>query len=323
MKAQLPVLPKCLLITAARNEERHIERAIASMIAQTAPPAKWVIVDDGSTDRTADIVDRYAARYKWMERLDMPGHRKRNFAAKAHCFNTAWKSAGAVAYEIVGNVDADVSFEPEYIEFLLRKFIEMPKLGVAGTPFREDEGYDSSRDSFQGEYHVAGACQLFRQDCLADVGGYVHNASGGIDWIAVTTARMKGWETRSFHEKYFLHHRPLGMAERGRLASLFSYGEKDYYLGGSITWELFRVSYRMAKPPLVIGGIAIGLGYLSAAVRRMNKPVSTELMNFHRREQMKKLRAILKSLARMQKVDNFTLLAGSGIASKGRPSGDD
>ena len=186
---------------------------------------------------------------------------------------------------------------------MLRKFSEDPKLGVAGTPFTEDGGYDTARDSFEGENHVAGGCQLFRRRCFEDVGGYIANPGGGVDWIAVTTARMKGWKTRSFPEKRFHHYRTLGTAGRSRVAASFSYGEKDYYLGGSPLWQLFRVAYRATKQPL--DGAALLTGYCWAAVRRIQRPVSRELMRFHRREQMKKLRNIFSSLLKFRKINNF------------------
>jgi hypothetical protein len=146
---------------------------------------------------------------------------------------------------------------------------------------------------------------MFRRRCFDEVGGYVPNKAGGIDWIAVTTARMKGWTTRSFRERWFFHHRSLGTAERGKLASAFSYGEKDYYLGNSPVWQLFRISYQLTLRPYCLVGGAVALGYLSAALRRIARPVSPELMAFHRREQMEKLRTILKSLLRFKRLDNF------------------
>ena len=174
---------------------------------------------------------------------------------------------------------------------------------MAGTPFIEDGGYDTARDSFEGENHVAGGCQLFRRQCFEEVGGYIPNPAGGIDWIAVTTARMKGWKTRSFPEKRFHHYRTLGTAGRSRAAASFSYGEKDYYLGGSPLWQLFRVAYRATKQPL--DGAALLAGYCWAAARRMKRPVSRELMRFHRREQMKKLRTIFSALLKFRKINNF------------------
>jgi len=310
-------VPRFVMITPARNEESNLERTILSMVAQTAHPLKWVIVNDGSTDSTPAIIDRFAAAHAWIERLDMPSHRDRSFAAKAHCVNAAWRSLAALDFEVIGNLDADVTFEPDYLEFLLQKFVDISDLGVAGTPLRAEGGYDTAKDSFEGENYVAGPCQLFRRKCLEDVGGYVPNKAGGVDWIAVTTARMKGWKTRSFPEKRYFHHRSFGTAERGPLAALYSYGEKDYYLGGSPVWEFFRVGYRMAKPPRLFGGLALGLGFLSAAIRRVPRPVSHELMRFHRHEQIQKLKAIMGTLARFRKVDSFSVMTQRDRAAKG------
>ena len=235
-----------------------------------------------------------------------PQHLYRNFAGKVRAFNAGLERIRSVDFDVIGNLDGDLSFEPDYLEFLMQRFSEDPKLGVAGTPFTEDGGYDSARDSFEGENHVAGGCQLFRRRCFEQIGGYTPNPAGGVDWIAVTTARMKGWRTRSFPEKRFHHYRTLGTAERSSVAASFSYGEKDYYLGGSPVWELFRVIYRMTKQP--IDGLGLLSGYCWAAMRQIKRPVSGELMRFHRREQMKKLKTILRSLLRFKKVDNFSLL---------------
>jgi len=301
-----PPLPY-LLITPARNEEAFIEKTIGSVISQTVLPQRWVIVNDGSTDGTGQIARRYAALHDWIEVVDMPEHRDRSFAAKVHCFNAGYANVKALDHEVVGNLDADISFERDHLEFLLQRFAEDSKLGVAGTIFKE-EGYSSETDSFEGESHVSGQCQLFRRQCFEDIGGYVPHKAGGIDWIAVTTARMRGWKTRSFREKSFFHYRHLGTAERSKLASSFSYGEKDYYLGNHPVWELFRVAYRMSKRPYLVDGLALGLGYASAGVRRIDRAVSDELMRFHRREEMRKLKAILKSVLAFKRVDNFRVM---------------
>lgn len=287
------------------------------MVAQTVPPLKWVIVNDGSTDGTAAIIDRYRTKYDWIERIDMPARRDRSFAAKANCFNTACKQVADLPYQVIGNVDADITFDPDYLEFILTRFAEDAELGVAGTPLLAEGGYDTAKDSFEGEHYVAGPFQVFRRVCLEDVGGYVPNKAGGVDWIAVTTARMKGWKTRSFREKRYFHHRNFGTADRSPLSALYSYGEKDYYLGGSPIWQICRVAYRIAKPPLVLGGLALGIGFLSAAVRRIPRPVSEDLMRFHRSEQKKKLYAILRSFLRLKKVDNFSVLTTNQRLPKG------
>jgi glycosyltransferase involved in cell wall biosynthesis len=300
---------KYVLITPAHNEEPFIEKTLASMVAQTILPELWVIVDDGSTDRTAEIVERYAARCPWIDLVRRPQRIDRSFAGKVCAFNSGLEQARSLEFDVIGNLDADLSFDPEYLEFLIGKFAEDPRLGVAGTPFTEDGGYDSARDSFEGENHVAGGCQLFRRRCFEDVGGYIPNPLGGIDWIAVTTARMKGWRTRSFPQKRFHHHRTLGTAGKSGVAASFLYGEKDYCLGGSPVWQLFRVAYRATKRP--IDGLALLSGYCWAAIKRMERPVSAELMRFHRREQLKKLSAILRALVKFRKVNSFHLLTDS------------
>ena len=295
---------KYVLISPARNEETNIRKTLDSVCAQTLLPVRYVIVDDGSTDATATIVREYAARHPWIELVQRPRNLERSFAGKVHAFNAGWARVKDIEFEVVGNLDADLSFDADYLAFLMSKFEEDHRLGVGGTPFIEN-GYDSARDSFEGQNHVAGGCQLFRRQCYEDIGGYKPNRAGGVDWVAVTTARMKGWRTRSFAEKRFHHYRPLGTAERGVLASAFSYGEKDYYLGNSPIWQIFRFGYRLVKPPLLLGGLALLAGYLWAVIRRIDRAVSPDLMRFHRREQMAKLKVILRSVLRFKKPDAF------------------
>jgi len=306
-KAQSP--PPYVLITPARNEEAFIEKTIESVIHQTYLPLKWVIVNDGSTDGMASRIEPYLPKYDWIELVNLPVRKERNFAAKVYAFNAGQDMVKDLNYEVIGNLDSDVTLDPDHFEFLLGKFAEDPKLGVAGTVFREESGYNSETDSLEGQLHVSGQCQLFRRNCFTDIGGYFANKAGGIDWIAVTTARMMGWKTRSYREKSFFHYRHLGTAERSVFAAAFSYGEKDYYLGGHPLWELFRVAFRMVKKPYILEGVALGLGYGWAAVRRLHRPISKELMAFHRKEQMRKLKVILKNKLMLKPVDKFTLLS--------------
>jgi glycosyltransferase involved in cell wall biosynthesis len=302
-------LPIYVLVTPSRNEASFIEKTLESVVRQTVLPAKWVIVNDGSTDETGTVAAKYAEKYRWIEVVCLPVRRERNFAAKVNAFNAGQERVKDLNYELIGNLDSDVSLEEDHFEFLLLKFKDDARLGVAGTVFKEESGYNSETDSSEGQLHVSGQCQLFRRQCFEEIGGYFANKAGGIDWIAVTTARMKGWKTRSFREKSFFHHRHLGRAERSVFAAAFSYGEKDYYLGGHPIWELFRVGFRMLKRPYFIEGFALGLGYGWAAVRRLRRPISKELMAFHRREQMRKLKAIFRSILTFKPIDKFQLLS--------------
>lgn len=294
-----------VLITPCRNEARLLEETIKSVVQQTVLPLRWVIVNDGSTDATAEIVEKYAARHNWIELVNRPIRKDRNFAAKVHAFNEGFERVKDLKFELVGNLDADISFGPDHFEFLLNKFMENPALGVAGTAYTQDGGWDSTRDSFEGEASVHGACQLFRYQCFVEIGGYCPNRLGGIDWIAVTTARMKGWETRNYPDRRYHHPRVMGTAEKGPLGAAFDYGKKDYFLGGSPLWQLFRVAYRMTKRPILFGGIALLFGYCAAAVCRVERPVSRDLVRFHRSEQMTKLRMIFSSIIKMRRVQAY------------------
>jgi glycosyltransferase involved in cell wall biosynthesis len=300
---------KYVLITSARNEESYIGKTLDSVVAQTLLPEHWVIIDDGSTDRTAEIVEEYVTRFPWISLIRRANRPNRNFAGKADAVNSGFKFLETAKFDVVGNVDADISFGPDLMEFLMQQFSAEPRLGVAGAPYLEGD-FDSARDSFEGENFVAGQLQLFRRGCFEEIGGYPRSRAGGIDWIAVMTARMKGWKTRSFAEKRFVHHRLMSTAERGLLAAYFSYGQKDYYLGGSPLWEIFRVGFRAMKKPYLIGALAVLCGYCQAALSRADRPVSVELMRFHRHNQLKKLRNIFQSLLHFKKVDNFHLEAG-------------
>lgn len=294
------------MITPARNEESFIEGTIKSVISQTLLPQKWIIVSDASTDNTDNIVKEYADKYDWIELVRMPEERDRSFAAKVSCFNTAYQKIAFLDFDVIGNLDADITFDSDYMVYLIEKFIADENLGVAGTPFIED-GYDSTQDSFEGEKHVAGGCQLFRRKCFKDIGGYKPIKGGGIDWVAVTTARMKGWNTKSFNEKYFFHHRTLGTSGQSNLAAMYDYGKKDWFLGGHPLWQFFRVFYRIFKKPYFFGGLFLFAGYFSGMLSFKARPISKELIVFHRKEQMKKLKLIVKSLVSSKKNNKFDL----------------
>lgn len=279
-----------VLITPARNEAQYIERTLASVVAQTVTPLKWVVVSDGSTDGTDDIVRRYAAEHRWIELVRMPERHERHFAGKVHAFNAGYARVRDLAYDVIGSLDADISFGDDYFAFLLDKLATDRELGVVGTPFKGRSTYDYR---FVSRQHVSGACQLFRRSCFEDIGGYVPVRTGGIDHIAVLTARMKGWRTRTFTERACLHHRELGSAQHSPLGTKFRDGVLDYLLGGHPLWELFRTVYQATRRPWLIGGLTLLAGYTSAMVRRLERPVSPELVAFRRKEQMQRLRTFL------------------------------
>jgi biofilm PGA synthesis N-glycosyltransferase PgaC len=285
-------LPKYVLITPARNEADFIELTVKSVVAQKVPPAKWVIVNDGSTDGTEEIVKAYASVYPWIELVQMPQRSERHFAGKAFAVNAGYQRVADLRFDVIGNLDADVSFEPDYFEFLLKCFSENPKLGVGGTAFQE--GGLSYDYEFVGIEHVSGMCQMFRRECFESIGGYAAIHSGGIDLIAVLSARVKGWETRTFLERKFVHHRTQGGALHTGLLGRWYMGRKDYLLGNHPVWELFRAVYQMRYKPYLIGGLLILASYLWNSLRGIERTIPDELMTLRQGDQLKRLKSGLQ-----------------------------
>jgi biofilm PGA synthesis N-glycosyltransferase PgaC len=281
------------LVTPARNEAQFIELTIKSVLSQTVRPVRWVIVSDGSTDGTDGIVAKYMSDNPWIELVQMPQRRERHFAGKVHAFNAGYARLSELDYDVIGNLDADITFDEGYFEFLLQKFAENPRLGVGGTPFQDESvQYDYRIVSAQ---HVSGACQLFRRDCFKEIGGYLPSKAGGVDLLAVTTARMKGWETQAFLEKRSIHHRKMGSAKHGTLQSAFDGGRVDYLLGCDPLWLLGRSTYRLVTSrPIVLNGSLCLAGYLWAIVTRQEKVAPPDLVRFRRREERGRLLSLFK-----------------------------
>jgi glycosyltransferase involved in cell wall biosynthesis len=284
-----------VLITPARNEEAFIGGAIKSVANQTVLPVKWVIVSDGSTDKTDEIVQAAAMEHSWIELVRTPERTERHFAGKVHAFNAGHDRVRNLDFDILVSMDADITFESDYFEFLLKQFVNDAGLGLAGTPFREEDGrqYDFR---FTRTDNVSGACHLFRKECYYSIGGYQPLKGGGIDVVAVVSARMKGWKTRTFTEKHCIHHRKMRSARASynrRLSGIFRSGYHDYTMGVHPLWQFMRFFYQIFKKPFFLSGFLLVAGYGWAVVTRAPIPVSKEFVAFRRKEQMRWLGEII------------------------------
>jgi GT2 family glycosyltransferase len=248
-------------------------------------------VSDGSTDGTDEIVARYSAEHPWIELVRMPERRERDFAGKVRAFNAGFARLAECEYEVIGNLDADVSFGEGHFRNLVGKIPQDPELGVVGAPFREGSLQYDYR--FTNIENVWGGCQLFRKECFEDIGGYMPLPGGCIDHIAVTTARMKGWKTRTFTESVCIHHREMGTAQHGAIKARFRTGAKDYLVGNHPAWQAFRTLYQMTQRPFLVGGLALASGYFWSMIRNVKRPVSDDLVAFIRREQIQRLGRLL------------------------------
>jgi glycosyltransferase involved in cell wall biosynthesis len=302
-------LPEYVLVTPARNEAQFIELTIKSVVAQTARPVRWVIVSDGSTDGTDDVVAGYVAKHPWMELVRMPERQDRNFAGKVFAFNAGYARVTDAAFEVVGNLDADISFDDDYLAFLLSKFAANPRLGVAGTPYREENAMHDER--YKSPHHVSGACQMFRRQCFEEIGGYPSVRSGGIDLIALLRAQAKGWETRRFDERACFHHRHVGSGDHaGTYRRLLSRGRKDFVLGSHPGFEVFRSIHQMTTRPYVVGGALMLVGYFWALLCRVERTMPDDLIALRRDDQIRRLKDVtLRTLGRLREAGRPTTSA--------------
>lgn len=295
-----------VLITPARNEAPHLEGLIQSVVAQTVRPVRWVIVSDGSTDGTDEVVSSFARQHPWIQLMRLERDSERSFSGKARAVNAGYESLRELPFDLVGNLDADITLPPDFYEFLMSKFLDMPELGVAGTPFLENaerptaHSYDHALANL---HHVSGACQVFRRHCFEEIGGYTPLRRGGIDWVAVTAARLRGWTTRTFIERTCTHHRAMGTADRNQIQARFRHGQEDYEVGSHPLWHLARCLFQMRRPPVVVGGVSLMCGYTWAWLRHQPSPIPRELREFHRNEQRARLRALLSGRSVVGRAD--------------------
>jgi len=286
-------MPGYVIITPAHNEDALIGRTAESMAAQTIPPLKWVVVNDASTDRTREVVESYAARYPFIELVNLDRAAGRHFGNKVGAFNAGFERVKELGYDFIGNLDADISFGPVYFENILQQFRADPKLGLAGgmvhtTVNGEFVSQEVALDS------VAGAVQLFRRKCFEQVGGYRPMPNGGIDAVAEIAARMHGWTTRTFAEFPVQEHRMTGSATSRPLTFRVKEGRRMHSLGYSPLFFCVRCLYRIKEKPVVVGSIAALYGYLASLFSRNPRAVSPEVVQFLRREQHGKLKRLLR-----------------------------
>jgi glycosyltransferase involved in cell wall biosynthesis len=283
---------KYVLITAAKNEESYIEKTIQSVINQTIKPERWIIVSDGSTDQTNDIVEQYKNKYKFIDLIALPPNKERNFSSKVNALNKALKKFDGMEYDFIGNLDADVTLSKSYYEDVFRTFQTNPKLGVAGGIILDCVG-DKVYPQNISLNTVAGAIQVFRKECFEKIGYYTPFKYGGEDAFMETMARMMGWNVQTFAELKVHHHRPTGTGMGSLSKANFRSGKMFYTLGYSPVFLLVRCFYRIFDKPVLIGSILNILGYFSAFIEKEKCPAGDAFINFVRSEQRERLRSLL------------------------------
>lgn len=279
---------KYALISAARNEAAFIEQTILSVVNQTIRPVCYVIVSDGSTDGTDDIVMRYAKQHSWIKLMRNDGDQQRNFGSKAKAVMAGYKQLINADFDFVGNLDADITFEADYYANILQMFEKNPRLGLAGG-IRYDKCDGEFKRVYAAENSVGGPYQLFRRECFEAIGGYMNLSCGGIDAVAETMARMHGWEVAAYEQFIVHHHRCTGTANRSLFEASFRAGQRDYMIGYHPLFELARCLRRIFRFHSVRYYLVLLVGYFWSAVQRKERPVPQQFVKFIQREQLTRL----------------------------------
>lgn len=282
-----------ILITAARNEDAYIEKTIQSVISQSILPKRWIIVSDGSTDRTDEIVANYAASHNFIQLEKVDANSERNFASKVKAIKLGYEQVRNIQFDFIGNLDADVTFEPDYYEIILSKFIQNPKLGIAGGTFFDKHGNKFERQFISRSVNVCGPTQTFRRDCFEEMGGYTPFEIGGEDIFADLQARMHGWEVKSFPDVKVFHHRRTGTERRHILSYRFHQGVMEYSFGSHLVFEVAKCFLRIFEKPYIVGSFCRISGYSWAYFRGFKRVIPNDAVQYLRHEQLYRLRQVV------------------------------
>ncbi len=283
-----PAAEYCLM-TAAYNEEENIARTIDSVLSQTLLPKRWVIVSDGSVDRTDEIVNAYADKHDFIRFLRMQRAPGRSFGRKVLALRAGCELLGDLKFDFIGNLDADVSVEATYFEDLMARFESNPSLGIVGGFVCEQSDGEFQSRRANRVYSVAHAAQLVRRECYEAIGGYAVLEYGGEDWYAQVSAQIKGWTVAAYPELKILHHRHTGEADN-LVRHKFRQGRMDYSFGSDALFEVLKCLQRVPEKPFIIGSSARLMGFFWSYIRRDQRPVSDEFVAFLRKEQKQKIR---------------------------------
>lgn len=278
------------IISPVRNEGNYIEKTIQSVLSQTIKPAKWIIVDDGSSDKTNAIVSTYAKNNPWIAVLSLSdrGYYDLMTGGEIRAFLKGYELIKNSPYDFLVKLDGDVSFNEFYFEDLFKEFDSNSKLGIASGACYLSKG---NRLVLEKSYklHVRGAGRIYRKKCWEDLGG----AIDGLGWDAmdVYKARMLGWDTFSFEKIKMRHHVKTG-AKGGVIHGNVREGRLDYLIGYHPLFFCLRVIKAFFKMPYIVSGIAYLFGYLRASVKNEKRVVDDHLMKYIRKNQICRIQNI-------------------------------
>jgi glycosyltransferase involved in cell wall biosynthesis len=281
---------RLLLISPVRNEEAHIERIAQAVARQRRVPDLWVIVNDGSTDRTSELLAELSTRIDCLRVLEAPRVARKGIvndrlalAVEVRAFNLGLESVDWRSFTHIAKLDGDTELPPEYFERILGEFERDPLLGLAGGVYADPapggDGWEVV--GIPSDHHVPGTLKCYSLECFQAIGGMPERL--GWDTIDETYARIHGYRTRAFADLVALHHRPRASAD-GTLRGRARHGQCAYITHFTLPWVTLRALKVALARPRGLSGVAFLYGYLRSAVSRTPRVDDPVFRRFVRRE---------------------------------------
>lgn len=278
-----------VLISPCRNEATYMRQTLDSVIAQSIRPTKWVIVDDGSTDETPQILAEYASRYDWIEIVTRTDRGRRAVGPGViDAFYSGYESISPDEYNYLCKLDLDLRLPPRYFEILMQRMVMNPRIATCSGKAYIEEG-DLLMNERHGDETSLGMTKFYRVSCFKAIGGFVREVMW--DGIDCHRCRMMGWIACSWDEPElrFVHLRPMGSSQDSIYTGRMRHGYGQYFMGTSLAFMFASAIYRLNEKPYVLGSLAILWGWISSALRGKSRYNDLEFRRFLRKYQMRAL----------------------------------
>lgn len=277
---------KYVVVTPVRDEEQYLPLTVESIINQTVRPAEYMIVNDGSKDKTGEIIDDYARRYPWIRAVHRKDRGYRKWGAGIiEAFYSGYDALTCRDWEFMAKMDGDLSFPADYFENSLKRFEHNQRLGIGGgVLYHLDKGQKTLET--HPKFHVRGGAKIYRRACWEAIGGLW--VGPGSDTVDEVKANMLGWSTHSFLDLEIQHHRWTGAAY-GKWGGIVKNGKTDYVSGYHPLFVAAKSVVRLAQRPYVIGSIALLYGYVAAHLQRTPRVDDPELIRYLQKQQLAKM----------------------------------
>ncbi len=276
-----------VLITPCRDEAQYAQQCLDSVLAQTVLPTLWVIVDDGSSDETPEILAAYAKKVDWIQIVRREDRGRRAVGPGViDAFYAGLDTIQINDFDYLCKFDLDLDIPPTYFETLISWMEKEPALGTcSGKPyFRSEDGKQLISEKCGDEMSV-GMTKFYKRECFQEIGGFVREVMW--DGIDCHSCRMMNWIafSRDDPETRFIHLRPMGSSQQSIWTGRMRHGYGQYYMGTGLAYMTASAVYRMTRPPLIVGGLGMWWGYIKSLIKRLPRYDNAKFKKFLRKYQ--------------------------------------